>query len=150
MSILNDKRGEIRYESVDEIIKDLMRGKKKFVVEVPNSNIQGLDLEFCVNGNDDAPVPENEAKNHKKLSVRLVDGGSRYCHYEGWSEIGKYAIPKIAEKLVEINKGLQEQKYKLQLESISHSGMGSITGTVLPYYRIKEFSVNGKRIAHAG
>ena len=141
MSILYDKYGKKEYKSLDEITSDIINeDKKEFVLEIPNSKINGLDLVFYITDHSNTYGKEMPSR---KLKLRLLDGDSYYIHYGGWRTIKEFNDKEIkerfnhreiAEKIVSLYKNLREEKYLLELEKVKDSY----------YYRIKSLSVDGK------
>lgn len=145
MTTLHDKYSRVDYNSTEEIITDMMKGQKHFVIEIPNRNIKGLDLEFYIK-DDGHIISESKKKIQRTLLFRLVDGEPYYIHYDGWRKIEELDITGIANKIIEIDNNLKEDKYDLVLGRTSAEGVGGITGGCSPYYCIKSFLIDGKEI----
>lgn len=148
MVTLYDKYSKVEYKSVGEITADIIKGKKNFIVEIPNSNIKGLDLEFRI-VDDGHIIFESEKSKPRKLVLRLVDGESYYIHYDGWYPLGDFNVTEITEKIIGLYKNLEEGKYSLELERTRARGVAGITGGCPPYYHIKFLSVDGKDLIKA-
>jgi len=135
---LYDKYAKQKYKTTKEILQSIKTGKEKFIIEIPNNNIKGLDLEFILE-----PVyPEKRLIN---LDVRLLDGDEfpslREKSYQGWYEIGKFDALATAKKLMEISSYLEKNDYKLELKTVYSAEVGGA-----PYYIIKSFIINKKEI----